>query len=474
MINRSSVFIPIVSPGNGGEVSGASNTKLIEVYSEPGRTQEGIQDVWSTLEHKAIDKYWDLIAAPLRVSSPVLYKSGCVAVSAVRKIQLKKPVLGVFQFFKPGAAIEAQRLYSVSVSALTEGNSAELGLAIALVTSLCNVQDCIIVATGALTADASSQSPPLIRQGDVKIHSVSQIKAKLAALELDITAGVFSEMSGSKKILVFTPKYGRQGDDEFEVNHIPEVQRLQLLGVTVIPVNWLSEVLSVLQTNRTQYLFQDKLVLTVLGTLLIVFMAYYSWVSWRDSHIPMAFVQVGSYDFAAEPFELCKLGKLRYPLPIAKASSIPSIPVASTIAWKTSIGDPNSKDAFLAEQIGYQGFYIIVIVVSEYSPVSFDYVRNDSNNSPLRIRPGDTYEGWIKLNEMAEVNILMILAQRSKVDIDQLRTKFNELFVEPNATFSQKIRLNVDAVSDFFSKSAPGTLSYSFMTVSEESKCVSQ
>ncbi len=485
MNNRISVFIPIISPNNVPiESNTPIKTSFIEVYSQSSRiiketansplnTKEN-RNVWSELEHKAIDKYWDLVAAPLRVSSPVLYKSGCTAVNAIRKLQIKRPLWGLYQHFKPDAALEAQRLYSVNVSGPTEGNSAELGLAIALAANLFDVTNCIIVATGALSATSVSQSTPLIRQGDVKIHPVSQLKNKLTALEEDISNGVFSEMIQSKSMLVFTPKYIREDDNEIEVDQIPEVQRLRSLGVFVIPVNWLSEVLNALQAYQTRYLFQDRLILTFLGLFFVFSVTYFSWVNWNKSHIPMQFVQAGPYEIPAEPFELCKLGKLQYAKALEKQYSIPVISVASTLAWKSMIGDPNSMDAFFAHHLGYQGYFIIVIVVSELSPITFDYMRNDHTNSPLRISPGEFFEGWIKLNDTAEVNVLMLLAQRFEtVDIEQLREQFNERFLVSNVGYIQKTPLNVDAVSDFFTRLVPGTLSYPFLTVMEQSKCVS-
>lgn len=491
MADRTAIFIPVIIhtgaiPSENESSGSTSESNLIEVYAESsrfGKDRSAVDDetaamqrTWSSFENKAVDKCWDPIAAPLRFSSPTLYKAGCTAVNAVRKLRLKRPIFSIYQLFRPRAAIETQRLLSLTAWGPTEGRSAELGLALALVTRICAVHHRVIVATGALSsATPSSESIPLFRSNDVKIHPVTKIREKLEALACDIKNGAFQEIADGKELLVFTPKYYQHPDGNLEIDKFEQVAKLRALGVRVIPVNWLSEATHVLRAYRTQYLFQDRLFQFLVGALVTVCVAFVSWTTWRNTEIPMRFTPASLHALQPEPFELCTLGKKQYVLPFRTKSLIPSVPVTATIGWKTIIGDPTSVDAILAKVFGFKGYYIAVIVVSEFSPISLDNVRMEQTTVPMQVRPGDSYQGWIKLNDQTEINALIILAQRhAPFEADRLREQFYQRFPQPHATQSSEIRLNIDAATDFISKWAPGALIYPFSTVMEKSKCFYQ
>ncbi len=140
MPNRSTVFIPVVSPKgalpNGDGPRQWPVGRFIEIYVEAYRFGEDTSDTppaetallqeRTRYDRKAIDKCWDRVAAPLRKNSPALYQSGCVAANAIRKLNFKYRSFALFQFLKPNAVIETKRLHSVTAWWPTEGRSAEL------------------------------------------------------------------------------------------------------------------------------------------------------------------------------------------------------------------------------------------------------------------------------------------------------------------------------------------------------------
>ena len=175
----------------------------------------------------------------------------------------------------------------------------------------------------------------------------------------------------------------------------------------------------------------------------------------------------------AEPFELCARDHQQYALPISKTLLVPTVPVNSVIGWRTHIGESDSVDSRLAELSGFQGYYIAVIVVSEFSPTTFDYARVGNTTEPLRVVPGQSYEGWVKLNNRAETNALILLAQRhTQFDSNWLREQLQKRFPRSTESPAGSWRQDVDAATDFIKTLAPGSLIFPFVSVQEDSKCI--
>jgi hypothetical protein len=149
MSSRRTVHIPIVQPG--GSAGGRAEDRLIEVYTQHyafdplTKAEEASQ---RAVDAKARDKDWDRVAAPLRKVG--LYQAGCAAASAVRKLGIRQPLTALFQRISRLAWIEGQRLQSAGAKGPSEGRSAELGLALALLMCASGSRDRQIIATGAL------------------------------------------------------------------------------------------------------------------------------------------------------------------------------------------------------------------------------------------------------------------------------------------------------------------------------------
>ncbi len=341
----------------------------------------------------------------------------------------------------------------------------------ALATSICGIGEPIIVATGALsTVHDDTESSSVFRSDDVRVQPVSSLPEKLNILLSEIEKGYFREIIGSKEFWVIIPKLFNQAEQVREASAMKQVRALLGFGVKVVPVDWLSEALNVLNAHKTHYLALDRLLQVLVCTLIVIIVSYGSWVYWRNAEIPMAFISATSRVNQSEPFELCAMGSEQYALPIRKTLMAPTLPVEATMAWRTIVGDPNSLDSRLVKIWEFGGYYIAIVVLSEFSPSTFDYVRIDNTSRPLRVSPGQTYEGWMKLNDRAEVNALVLLAQRhAPFDANQVREQFYEYFPRSAAP-----PLNIDAAMNFVKTLAPGSLIYPFSSLEEPSKCIYQ
>ncbi len=476
-MNRSTVFIPLVSPlATACNTSSTVEGRFIEVYAESYRMgadsddlspdDATIRQAHADYDRKALDKYWDRVAAPLRINSPTLYQSGCVAANALRKLQFKRRFAALYQYFKPGAVIESKRLHAVSAWGPTEGHSAELGLALALASTICQVQKNLIVATGSLVSTTQTGiAMPQLRADDVKVYPVASLPRKLRLLIAEIESGYFQAVAKHRTFWLITPRLFESEGDYQPVNTLSEFKILQSLGVKILTVDWLSEALQVLKADRSHYLMRDRLLQGLVTVLLMVGV----WVSisefWRNTPIAMVFLPVNDKALA-QPFILCTQGQRQYAQAINQKSSVPLVPVETSIAWRASIGKSTSIDSYLSDQLGFKGYYLAVIIVSEQSPASFDTARLDNSSESLRVLPGQTYEGWIKLNAQVETNALLILAQRhAPFDSHTLRKQFQQQF------WASSKPLDIDAASDFVSTLAPGALIYPFVSVQEASPC---
>ena len=409
-MNRSTVFIPLVPPVTNQPPVPATRIdgRFIEVYAEsyqvgadsddflPGETE--VRQAHADYDRKALDKYWDRVAAPLRINSPTLYQSGCVAASALRKLQFKRHFAALYQYFKPGAVIESKRLHAVSAWGPTEGHSAELGLALALASNICRVQNNLIVATGALVSTAQTGSTiSLLRTDDVKVHPVASLPRKLQLLITEIESGYFQAVAKNRIFWLIIPRLFESAGHYQSVSTLSEVQTLQSLGVKIVTVDWLSEALHALKTDYSHYLMRDRLLQGLLAVVLLTSL----WVSidrlWRSSPVAMAFLSVND-TVGAQPFILCTQGQRQYAQVITRKSLVPRVPVEASIAWRIRIGEAASIDGYLSDSLGFQGYYMAMIVVSDKSSASFDSAHQGNSSRPLRVLPGQinyhAYKTW--------------------------------------------------------------------------------
>ena len=440
---RRYVLIPIVKPGNNDVAESSSiNDQLIEVYTQP-------YTFGDDTDNRAIDKDWDRVAATLRKAK--LYDSGCVATSAVHKLGLKKPKMAIYQWLKPQAWLEKQRLYLSYPEYSVEGNSAELGLALVLLMAASGSPYRQVIATGALRG--KNGQTQLLREHDVKVWPVGKLEEKLKLVIQKVEKG---ELLRDKNLLFFIPKYYNQGETRIEVESLPEVQTLRTLGIQVVPIEWLSEAAKKLKADTARYLPQDLIFKWLMIALLVISLSWVSWVGWRDRAISMAFVTANPETLSAEPFLVCFKGEeVRYQR-IVREGIVPIVPTTSTLGWQIKIGEASSFDSFLSQWFGYQGYYVAYLIISQFSAPKINRIR---------IYPDKNWIWSWKLNELEEDNKLILLAQRQPFNLRKL-----ERLVKPPESKTAQVPIDITKIANDIESQFPNGLYFTFKTASK-SQC---
>ncbi len=488
MHERATVYIPLIAAGRDVQQQATESSdvssRFVEVYADTYYLNEVSADITEAdkakrqqqaiQERKAIDKYWDRVSAPLRQHGALLYQSGCVAANAIRKIGFQRKASALFQWMQPHAAVESKRLHAASAWAPSEGRSAELGLALALAASICRRQRDIIIVTGALsTLDNEQEAQTRYRAEDCKVHPVSALPQKLRFIQQQIELGAFHDLGTHRQIKLIIPTHYRDQQRTLPTQQLSEISWLEQHGVKVVCVDWLSEALSAIDATTAHLLIYDRLAQAA-ASILIFFSAIFLILQmWQNAPVTMSFLSVNPDSLTAEPFELCIVDQRQFPQQINKSLLLPTLSSDSIIAWRAKIGNTHSFDARLNALLGFKGYFITLIVVSESSPVMIESIKTEHASHALRVIPGNSYEGWIKLNGQAETNALIILAQRTlEFDANQLRQQFAQRFPASSQLSSAIQTVNLDAAMDFFKSLAPGALVYPFITLQENSKCL--
>lgn len=382
MEERHRVLIPVVG-------SDPTKNQFIEVYTKPYTFGDDASDLVS--ESRALDKDWERVVAHLRQAK--LYHAGCVAVGAVRKLGLPKPKLALYQWLKPQAWLERQRVYVYPEDIPIEGHSAELGLALLLfIGASHSTAHRLVIATGAL-------SRQVIQAQDVKVLPVSQLAEKC---ELIIR---YVRQNPSQKILFFTPCYDEANN---AVERMPEIQALRDLGVTVLSIDRLSEAVKALKIKHTGYLLYDRVLqglIAVFTTIFLVIGLY--WLLWCQRAIEMDYVPGDAAMTRREPFLVCS----EHYQTINRQGITPIIPIGSTLGWKLKVGNQNGFDTWLSKWFNYRGYYIARILIRQYSEPKVKIY--DGNGKLTRVRPGETWEwSWTLGKNQEELKALVLVAQR--------------------------------------------------------------
>lgn len=157
------VLIPIVSLGDDNDKS-----HLLHVYSSLQNTPGD--------DAKALDAGLDAVVAPLLMQG--LYRTGLTALGTVRKFGLKKPRMAFYQWFKPQAGIDHQRVRCVPAKGPTDGGSAELGIALSLLMGATDSRETWVIATGRLAPQLAGEAQ-MTRDRDAKVYPIGSLVEKL-------------------------------------------------------------------------------------------------------------------------------------------------------------------------------------------------------------------------------------------------------------------------------------------------------
>jgi hypothetical protein len=467
MSSRRTVHIPIVQPGGRSRPGDAGEDRLVEVYTQhyafdPLTKQE--EAASREVDAKARDTEWDRVAAPLRMVG--LYRAGCAAASAVRKLGIRQPLTALYQRVSRLAWIEGQRLQSAGARGPREGRSAELGLALVLLMCASGSRHRQVIATGALGGQ-----PRGVAEDDVEVLPVGSLPEKLQLVGTLAQHGGLPGVGTGGEMLFFTPRRFEQDGLWSEVASLPEVAGLKERGVRVVPVERLSEAAAELKALRARHLFHDHLAQATIALALLVALTGYGWSMVRERPIPMAFLPGGGAALGAEPYQACftRDGGF-YPIPLEREGLARSIPVGETLGWRVRIGEPAGDASRLASWFAPEHYYVAQVIVSERSRAKI-IVPQLAGSDVVTVPPGGIWEwGW-QLNDETENNGLVLLAQAEEpFDPEGLRAALVEEF-PPAAGAHAKGDLDVTAAANFIASKAPGAATFIIQTVERSVRC---
>ena len=464
--SRRTVHIPIVRPSASATTAETPRRedRLIEIYTQ----HRGLSALSSdeaekaaAIDAKARDKDWDQVAAPLRKVG--LYQAGCAAAGAVRKLGIEPPIGALYQHVARLAWIEGQRLQAAGPSGPSEGRSAELGLALALLMGASGSPDRQVIATGALGGQPSGH--PI---DDVEILPVGSLRAKLSLVLTLASHDNLPRFNRDRELLFFTPLTFEEQGEQHEVASLPEVEQLAKFGVRVMPVGRLGEAATILRARRARHLAADRLLQAAASLMAMIIIGGAAWHLWPSPSVTMAFLPAGGMALAAEPYQACFTSDGGYyPVPLDREGIVRTMPAGSTLGWNVTIEDQVTDTHLLGRWTGPHQYHVAQIMLSSSSPAKV-ITPSTPDGRPIELAAGSAWEwGW-KLTDKPENNMLVLLAQPQKpFDAAAIRDALVEEFPSTNADGD----LDLTAAANFLSSLAPGSVRFDVRTVEGEDRC---
>jgi hypothetical protein len=384
----------------------------------------------------------------------------------VRKLGIRQPLTALYQRISRLAWIEGQRLQPASAQGPSEGRSAELGLALALLMCASGSRQRQVIATGALGGQ-----PRGLAEDDVEVLPVGSLPEKLKLVLTMARHGALPGLSADHQLLFFTPRQYEADGLWADVSTRPEVARLAELGVRVVPVTRLGEAAAELNALRARHLAHDHVAQAALAILLTIAAASAVWWALEERYVPMAFVPAGGAAVEAAPFQACFAAGGYYPIPLEQNGLAHSIPVGETLGWRVRVGLPPEERTGLAAWFMPDGYYVAQVMISEHSRAQV-MVPQLSGTGEVKVAPGTIWEwGW-QLNERIENNGLVLLAQaETPFDANALRAALIEKFPQAADDRTDGAGVDVNAAVNFVTDHAPGAATFMIQTVERSPRC---
>lgn len=435
---RRTVFIPLVGGTN-------SSHQFLEIYADRQKFGD------TELDTKALDKDWDFICAELRYLG--LYDNALQAVSAVRKIGLKRPFGALFQLRKKYTWLDGLRLHSATVIDC-KGESSQFGLALCLLLNGSQSPIDFVIATGKLSSSKGS---------DVKVEPVFGVQDKL---QLILEKCRNDSLPRHNKLYCFTPIHFFKDEELLRVDKLSEVQLLKDVGVEVRPVERLSEAAALLQANKTPFFWQDKILLSTLSVLSTALFLTFIYSVWLLNPITIKAVAV---KHKAEPFLVCtnRDESLVSYYDLEHDGSTPLLPVLGIedvdynlgLGWKLNVAKTFFTDLY----------YVGLFDIGSQSGIKI--IDRDSENNQLITVQGDAELEWYwPMQEevgksFEEEKLLFIALQRIPIKVDEIYQGLDKRFPETK-------ELSILQVRDYLVTLFPGSYSFIYKTVFNDPSCI--
>lgn len=442
------VLVPVVAPGGAARGEG----DLIEVYAGPASAPSADADaVQETLarERRALTRDWDPIAMPLRPLG--LYRAGLAAVNAARRVRARPPRLALTQRLRRVDPLDGHRLYAVAPRGVTEGDSAGLGLALALLLAD-QPAGAPVIATGALGASLMRA-----QRTDVAVVPVAAIPDKLRLLH-DLAQRGALDTGGSGRTLILLPAEGFDGQAP---DIAPSVAALNDLGFDVRPVASLGEALRHLRLPPARLQGADIAALAGIAGLTFALLSVTLSQSALRAAVPLRF-EAPRPGMAQRPFVLCpKTGAM---VGFHDDTLTALAPPDTAIGWRAVIGEAPPTTAWL----GFDRAHVAQMLIFERTGVQV-MVPSDAGGV-VTFRPGEEWRwGW-RIDEAVEAGALLLLARWGRAfDADALRERLTAAF--PELARPEAGRFDVGQIAARARRLAPGGLVFFFRTSEEAQQC---
>ena len=418
---------------------------LINVYCQQQYFGE------TAMDDRAIDKDWDVTAAQLRKYN--LYEDGLLAVNSVRKLELKKPLFALFQHFRKYSYLDNQRLYSKHVFR-TEGESAQLGLALALLLNASNSQVTSVIATGKLSNEVR-ENPK--HKNDTAVEEVGGIEKKLALVLSKRKSG---DLGTAPLLYCFTPVYLDANKQE-KIATLPIIKDLAEVGIVVKPIAWLSEAAKVLQANTARYLLWDILCQGVLIALVCLGLDNAWW------HNPIIIKIMPGDHHKDEPFFVCSTSANQYSFyDLKRDGGIPLFPLVSqeNETFNFGLGIKLKPE----KTILTSAYYAIFIHLGEKTGMLI--IDKQGQNGQAISTTADApplFMNWpmLETNSPAEDNVLLVAFQRTPIEVNKLKAEFKQHFPEDKP-------LKVLEARDFLLPQFPGSYAFLYRSIIAQPPCI--
>ncbi|MCK5898921.1 MAG: hypothetical protein KAG10_00885 [Methylococcales bacterium] len=434
-LSRATVYIPLV------ELTDQPN-QLLEIYCDG-------QSEW---DKKSLDKDWHFVVSPLRPFG--LYEEGLKAVNSVHKLSLKIPFWALYQRFKRYSWLDTQRLHCVNILDF-EGESMQLGLAIALLMNSSRSPIRYTIATGKLSNDTQ-------KDYDVAVDTVNGIPQKLQLLLEKRQSNALPR----DFLYCFTPYEYLHNGKRYPVNNLPEVKALAALNIQVKPIRWLSDAAKILHADESHFLPEDKSLLVSTSIIAILFIWLTLHVSWLNYPIHIDVLRGKEKN---EPFLVCTNRdetEVQY-YDLKRDGSVALLPILADknqdynlgIGWKIKpLKTPLTSL-----------YYIALIDVGEKA--AYKIITHDTETQQaITVAADDVFQWYWPMEEeinktYEEERVLMIAMQRTPIAAEDIY----QLLI---ARFPESESLKVLEVRDFLTTQFPGSYAFAYKSIFSSPPCV--
>ncbi|WP_445372339.1 hypothetical protein ACH518_06765 [Methylomonas sp. HW2-6] len=427
---------------------------LLEIYAEDQPHGGSTSD----REAKAVDKGWNIVAAPLMASG--LYADGLSVVNAIRRFPLQ-PAWSILGWTRRANWLDRQRLYVASQPENIEGDSAQLGLAIALLMNGSAGPHRFAIATGRLNGGRFIAN-------DIGIDEVNGIPEKLDIVIDACNIGRFPKQA----LYFFTPKTFSRNDEKIAVLSLPQIGTLQALGITVCAIDTLSEAQKWLGAHRLRISAAERrinLVAKFTAVLLGLWLTGYAWLQ-TPIDLKLLAPKVG---MAKAPFLVCTSdapnGRSVKYLDLPRDGSMPLLPL---LAENTRHAEVRLGLLLRAEDSLLPiDYYLALVNYGEKTGLNIMSTRQDSPPpNTIRIGPGQaTPLEWVmKEPAQAENDVFIVLIQHLPFSASEIESQFHSRFPYDGPPPS------VSAVMNFFQADFPVGYSFFYQSSNDDPTCINR